>query len=30
VSHAAVLHAVCPVVVVPSHREERMPGQPAG
>jgi nucleotide-binding universal stress UspA family protein len=30
VSHAAVLHAVCPVVVVPSHGEERMPGQPAG
>jgi nucleotide-binding universal stress UspA family protein len=23
VSHAAVLHAVCPVVVVPSQREER-------
>lgn len=30
VSHAAVLHAVCPVVVVPSHGEEPMPGQPAG
>jgi nucleotide-binding universal stress UspA family protein len=28
VSHAAVLHAVCPVVVVPSHRDERRPGQP--
>ena len=23
VSHAAVLHSVCPVVVVPSHRDER-------
>ena len=23
VSHAAVLHAVCPVVVVPSSRDER-------
>jgi nucleotide-binding universal stress UspA family protein len=28
VSHAAVLHAVCPVVVVPSHRDERGPAQP--
>jgi nucleotide-binding universal stress UspA family protein len=28
VSHAAVLHAVCPVVVVPSQRDERGPGQP--
>jgi nucleotide-binding universal stress UspA family protein len=28
VSHAAVLHAVCPVVVVPSPRDERRPGQP--
>jgi nucleotide-binding universal stress UspA family protein len=28
VSHAAVLHAVCPVVVVPSQRGERGPGQP--
>jgi nucleotide-binding universal stress UspA family protein len=28
VSHAAVLHAVCPVVVVPSHRDERGAGQP--
>ncbi len=27
VSHAAVLHAVCPVVVVPSHGEERAPGR---
>ena len=27
VSHAAVLHAVCPVVVVPSHGGERVPGQ---
>jgi len=27
VSHAAVLHAVCPVVVVPSHRDERGVGQ---
>jgi Universal stress protein family len=26
VSHAAVLHSVCPVVVVPSHREERGAG----
>ena len=29
VSHAAVLHAVCPVVVVPSQRDERGPGQPS-
>jgi nucleotide-binding universal stress UspA family protein len=29
VSHAAVLHAVCPVVVIPSHGEERLPGQPS-
>jgi nucleotide-binding universal stress UspA family protein len=29
VSHASVLHAVCPVVVVPSHREERGVGQPS-
>jgi nucleotide-binding universal stress UspA family protein len=29
VSHAAVLHAVCPVVVVPSQRGERGPGRPA-
>ena len=29
VSHAAVLHAVCPVVVVPFHRDERRPRQPA-
>ena len=28
VSHATVLHAVCPVVVVPSLRDERGPGQP--
>jgi nucleotide-binding universal stress UspA family protein len=28
VSHAAVLHAVCPVVVVPSHRDERGLGRP--
>lgn len=28
VSHAAVLHAVCPVVVVPSQRDERGPRQP--
>jgi nucleotide-binding universal stress UspA family protein len=28
VSHAAVLHAVCPVVVVPSQRGERGLGQP--
>lgn len=27
VSHASVLHAVCPVVVVPSHREERGAGR---
>ena len=27
VSHATVLHAVCPVVVVPSHGEERPPGR---
>jgi nucleotide-binding universal stress UspA family protein len=27
VSHAAVLHAVCPVVVVPSPPEDRQPGQ---
>jgi nucleotide-binding universal stress UspA family protein len=27
VSHAAVLHAVCPVVVVPAHRDERGTGQ---
>lgn len=27
VSHAAALHAVCPVVVVPLHRPERGPGQ---
>jgi nucleotide-binding universal stress UspA family protein len=27
VSHAAVLHAVCPVVVVPSHAGEGAPGQ---
>jgi nucleotide-binding universal stress UspA family protein len=26
VSHAAVLHSVCPVVVVPSHRDERGAG----
>jgi nucleotide-binding universal stress UspA family protein len=30
VSHATVLHAVCPVVVVPSHRDERATGQPPG
>ena len=30
VSHAVVLHASCPVVVVPSHRGERGPGQPSG
>jgi nucleotide-binding universal stress UspA family protein len=29
VSHAAVLHAVCPVVVIPSHGQERLPGQPS-
>jgi nucleotide-binding universal stress UspA family protein len=28
VSHAVVLHATCPVVVVPSDRGERGPGQP--
>jgi nucleotide-binding universal stress UspA family protein len=28
VSHAAVLHAVCPVVVVPSRRDERGASQP--
>jgi nucleotide-binding universal stress UspA family protein len=28
VSHAVVLHAVCPVVVVPSQRDERRTGQP--
>jgi nucleotide-binding universal stress UspA family protein len=28
VSHAAVLHAACPVVVVPSHGEDRGPGRP--
>jgi nucleotide-binding universal stress UspA family protein len=28
VSHAAVLHAACPVVVVPSHRDERDAGRP--
>jgi nucleotide-binding universal stress UspA family protein len=28
VSHAAVLHATCPVVVVPSHRDERDAGRP--
>jgi len=28
VSHAAVLHAVCPVVVVPSYRDEHGTGQP--
>jgi nucleotide-binding universal stress UspA family protein len=27
VSHAAVLHAACPVVVVPSNRGERGPGR---
>jgi nucleotide-binding universal stress UspA family protein len=27
VSHAAVLHATCPVVVVPSHRDERGAGR---
>jgi nucleotide-binding universal stress UspA family protein len=27
VSHAAVLHAVCPVVVVPSQPEDQAPGQ---
>jgi nucleotide-binding universal stress UspA family protein len=30
VSHACVLHAVCPVVVVPPHRDERRAGRPAG
>jgi nucleotide-binding universal stress UspA family protein len=29
VSHATVLHAACPVVVVPSHRNERGAGQPS-
>ena len=28
VSHASVLHAVCPVVVVPSHGQERPPPHP--
>jgi nucleotide-binding universal stress UspA family protein len=28
VSHAAVLHAACPVVVVPSNRDEHGPGRP--
>ena len=28
VSHAVVLHALCPVVVVPSHDDERGAGQP--
>jgi nucleotide-binding universal stress UspA family protein len=28
VSHAVVLHAACPVVVVPSHGDERGTGQP--
>jgi nucleotide-binding universal stress UspA family protein len=28
VSHATVLHAACPVVVVPSHRDERGAGRP--
>jgi nucleotide-binding universal stress UspA family protein len=28
VSHATVLHAACPVVVVPSHRDERGTGRP--
>jgi nucleotide-binding universal stress UspA family protein len=30
VSHAAVLHAVCPVVVVPSQPEDRGGGRPPG
>lgn len=29
VSHAAVLHATCPVVVVPSDRDERGAGRPS-
>jgi nucleotide-binding universal stress UspA family protein len=29
VSHATVLHAACPVVVVPSPRNERGAGQPS-
>jgi nucleotide-binding universal stress UspA family protein len=30
VSHATVLHAVCPVVVLPSQRDERKPGSRPG
>jgi nucleotide-binding universal stress UspA family protein len=28
VSHAAVLHALCPVVVIPPGAEDRKPGAP--
>jgi nucleotide-binding universal stress UspA family protein len=30
VSHACVLHAVCPVVVVPDRRDRRRAGRPSG